>query len=60
MSINRFELIWQAWHFSDSGQQTKDSGRLFKIFPVYEYFLQKFRSVYSLKQELSLEEAMIP
>ena len=38
----------------------QDSGRLFKIWPVYEYFEQKFRSVYSTKQELSLDEAMIP
>jgi hypothetical protein len=27
---------------------------------VYEYFLQKFRSVYSPNKELSLDEAMIP
>ena len=27
--------------------------------PLYEYFVQKFRSVYSPKQELSLDEAMI-
>jgi len=27
---------------------------------VYKYFVQKFRSVYSPKQELSLDEAMIP
>jgi hypothetical protein len=60
MSRNRFESIWQAWHFSDNSQQTKDSGRLFKIFPMYEYFVQKFMSVYSPKQELSLDEAMIP
>jgi hypothetical protein len=26
--------------------------------PVYEYFLHKYRSVYSPKQELSLDEAM--
>ena len=30
------------------------------IFPVYEYFVQKFRSVYSPKQELSLDETIIP
>jgi len=60
LSRNRFESIWQAWHFSDSRQQTQDSGRLFKIWPVYEYFVQKFRSVYSPKQELSLDETMIP
>jgi len=59
MSRNRFESIWQAWHFSDNSQQTEDSGRLLKIWPVYEYFVQKCRSVYSPKQELSLDEAMI-
>ena len=37
MSRNNFESIWLAWHFSDSSQQTHDSG------PVYEYFVQKFR-----------------
>ena len=30
MSRNRFESIWQAWHFSDNRQQTQDSGWLFK------------------------------
>jgi hypothetical protein len=60
MSRNHFESICQNWHFSDNSQQTQGAGRLFKIWPVYEYFLQKFRSVYSPKQELSLDEAMIP
>jgi len=36
MNRNRFESIWQAWHFGDNRQQTQDSGRLFKIWPVYE------------------------
>ena len=60
VSRNLSESIWQAWHFSDNRQQTQDSERLFKIWPMYEYFVQKFRSVYSPKQELSLDEAMIP
>ena len=41
MSRNHFDSIWQAWHFSDNRQQTQDSGWLFKIWPMYEYFLQK-------------------
>jgi hypothetical protein len=32
MSRNSFESIWQAWHFSENSQQTKDSERLFKTF----------------------------
>jgi len=59
ISINCFGSIWQAWHFSDSSQQTQVSGWLFKIWPMYEYFVQKCRSVYSPKQELSLDEAMM-
>jgi len=50
-SRNHFESIWQ---------QTQDSGWVFKIWPMYEYCVQKFRSVYSPKQEVSLDEAMIP
>jgi len=57
MSRNRF--VWQAWHFIDSRLQTQDSVWLFKIWPMYEYLVQKFRSVCSPKQELSLDEAMI-
>jgi len=57
---NHFESIWQAWHFSDNSQQIQHSGRLFKIWSVYEYFVQKFGSVYTPEQELSLDKAMIP
>jgi len=45
MSRNIFESIWQAWYFSDNSQQTQDSGQLLKIWPVYEYIVQKFRLV---------------
>jgi len=40
MSRNHFESIWQAWHFSDNSQQTQDSGWLFKLWPMYEYYVQ--------------------
>jgi len=30
MSRNRFESIWQAWHFSDDSQQTKIQGAFSK------------------------------
>ena len=60
MSRKCFESTWQAWHFSDNSHQTKDSEQLFKMWPMYEYYVQKFRSVYSPKQEMSLDEAMIP
>jgi hypothetical protein len=43
---------------SDNSQKTQDAERLFQIRPVCEYFLHKYRSVYSPKPELSREEAM--
>jgi hypothetical protein len=43
-----------------NSQQTQDARRLFQMRPVYEYFLHKYRSLYSPKQELSLVEAMNP
>jgi hypothetical protein len=56
MSRNHFKAIWPAWHFNDNSQLKTDSSRLFKIETVYEYLLQKFRSMYSPEQELSLDE----
>ena len=41
-------------------QQTQDASSLLRIWPMSEYFLWKFRSVYSPKQELSLGEATTP
>jgi hypothetical protein len=41
-------------------QKTQNAGRLFKIQPANEYFVQKCMSCYNQQQELSLEEAMIP
>jgi len=60
MSRNYFESIWQIWHFGDKSQQTQVSGWLFKIWSMHEYSVQTLRSVYSPKQELPLDEIMIP
>jgi hypothetical protein len=45
---------------SDNSQQTQDAVRLFQMRPVYEYFLRKYRSLYSPKPEMSLDDAMNP
>jgi hypothetical protein len=37
----------------------QDSGQLFKIWPGFEYSVQKYWSIYSQKQDPSLDEAMI-
>uniref|UniRef100_A0A0N5C6W1 DDE_Tnp_1_7 domain-containing protein n=1 Tax=Strongyloides papillosus TaxID=174720 RepID=A0A0N5C6W1_STREA len=60
MSRNRFEQIWTFWHFNNNEEMTNSSSRLFKIQPVLEYFVHKFNTVYKPKQNLSLDEGMIP
>jgi hypothetical protein len=60
MSRNYFESIWKNWHFGDNSQKTQISGWLLKILPMYEHSVWTFRSVYSPKQELPLDEVTIP
>jgi hypothetical protein len=60
LTRNRFEHIWKAWHFSDNEEVSGTTDRLYKIRPVLEYLVEKFQNVYKPKQELSLDEAMIP
>jgi hypothetical protein len=56
VSRKHFESIWQAWHFGDNSQKTKDPWQMFKIWPMYVYSVQKLGEY---KQELSLDKAMI-
>jgi hypothetical protein len=44
----------------DKSQHTQDSDSLFKIQRFYEHFVHKFRLIYSLQSETSLDEGMIP
>jgi hypothetical protein len=50
MSRNHSETIWLPWHFSDNSKQTELSGRLIKIDAAYNYLVQEFKTVYSLKE----------
>lgn len=61
ISRHRFQQIWTTfWHFNDNSKMDICSGRLFKIQPVLDYFLNKFRTIYKPKQQLSLDEEMVP
>lgn len=59
MSRNRFRQIWDTWHFSNN-RTTAGSNKLEKIQPILSYLLDKFKSVYTPKKELSLDESIIP
>ncbi|CAK9829883.1 PiggyBac transposable element-derived protein 4 [Anthophora retusa] len=59
MSRNRFRQIWDTWHFSNN-RTTAGSNKLEKIRPILNYLLDKFKSVYTPRKELSLDESIIP
>lgn len=59
MSRNRFEQVTRYLHFNDNTKMNENSDRLYKIDPVYKYLTEKFKTVYTPHQNLSLDEAMI-
>ena len=60
LSRDRFNQIWQSWHFSKNEELNQHSDRLFKIQPILDYTIPKFNNVYGALRELSLYEGMIP
>jgi hypothetical protein len=60
MSRNKFEQILTFLHFCDKSKITPDMGRIYKVKPLLDCLLSKFQSLYKPKQQLSLDEGMIP
>ncbi|XP_050452133.1 piggyBac transposable element-derived protein 5-like [Cataglyphis hispanica] len=60
MSRNRFMQIWRMWHFCNNDLLYDKTDKLFKIREVLNYVQNKFQTVYTPKQELSLDEGIIP
>lgn len=60
MTRNRFRQILQSLHFCDNSAIPDDASRLVKVESIMQYFIEKFDKVYKPKQNLSLDEAMIP
>lgn len=60
MPRNRFIQLLTFMHFSNNEEITPNSGRLYKVQPIVDYFTEKFKNIYSPEQNLSLDESMIP
>jgi hypothetical protein len=60
MSKNRFEQIWNFWHYSDNSTLGDEADRLYKIRPVLDNLLEKFRKRSQPPQELLPDRPMIP
>ncbi|XP_055951474.1 piggyBac transposable element-derived protein 2-like [Argiope bruennichi] len=60
MSRVRFEQIFTFFHLSDNVENVLSTDRLYKMRPLLDYVISKSQSMYVPKQQLSLDEAMIP
>jgi len=60
MSRDRFRQIWKAWHFNNNEDIIDDSDRLVKVRPIVNYFLEKFNNIYKPKQQVLLDEGIVP
>jgi hypothetical protein len=60
MSSKRFEKIWWCLNFNNNELQPQSTSRIFKIQPLLDFSVQKFQTVYKPKQQLALDESVIP
>ena len=62
MPRNRFQRILEFLHFNDNSQyEVNDSKRdkLFKIRPVVNYLVEKFKAVYTPEKTVSIDEELL-
>uniref|UniRef100_A0A8C1LIR4 PiggyBac transposable element-derived protein domain-containing protein n=1 Tax=Cyprinus carpio TaxID=7962 RepID=A0A8C1LIR4_CYPCA len=59
MPRNRFEIIWRFLHFSDNTTRPDNcTDRLYKIRPVLDHLVSKFRKMYQPKSNICIDEGM--
>jgi hypothetical protein len=51
--------FWNFWHYSDNSTLDDEADRQYKVRPILNNLVEKFRKHYKPPQELSLDEAMI-
>ena len=62
MSRNRFQSILQFLHFADNSQfdpNDPDRDRLYKVRPVVDYLVNKFKTVYIPEDHISIDEELL-
>ena len=58
MSRNRYQLIWKFLHYKDNASQDADD-RMYKVRPVLDYLVQKFKELYQPGQDICIDEGMM-
>ncbi|KAG5883488.1 hypothetical protein JTB14_013132 [Gonioctena quinquepunctata] len=59
LSRNRFEMLLRMIHSSDRENETNND-RLYKIRPVLDMLNNSFQQTYTMRQEMVIDESMIP
>ena len=62
MSRNRFQAILEFLHFNDNSQYDVNDphrNKLFKIRPVVEDLVQKFKTVYTPERNVAIDEELL-
>ena len=59
MTRNRFQAISRYFHFNDS-MNLDASDRMYRVRPVLDHLLAKFKELYQPGEEISIDEGMLP
>lgn len=60
MTRNRFQAIWSFFHVNDNALREENcQDRLYKVRPLLDELLERFRDLYTPGKELSLDEGML-
>ena len=62
MPCNRFQLLFEFFHFKDNSNynpQDANRDRLFKIRPVLDYLMDKFKNEYTPDKRIAIDEELL-
>ena len=60
MARNRFQIIYSFLHFNDNKTMPQNGvDKLFKIRPVYDKLIEKFKALYNMGENITIDEAML-
>ncbi|XP_053184300.1 piggyBac transposable element-derived protein 4-like [Scomber japonicus] len=58
MSRNRFQIIWRFLHYNNNASQDA-ADKLYKVRPVLDYIVKKFKELYQPGQNICIDEGMM-
>ncbi|XP_077405358.1 uncharacterized protein LOC144037630 isoform X1 [Vanacampus margaritifer] len=59
MPRNRFQLIWSFLHFNDNETAHSSDDKLFKIRPVFNHVVNKFKELFQPGRNICIDEGMM-